>query len=380
MPTIGNEVSLYFHVPFCKVKCPYCHFYVIPDAKRHKSLYLEALKKEWIVRLPLLSSHNICSIYFGGGTPSLFPEAAEEILGWIKAAGLNVLPDAEITLEANPEDVSLQMMERLYSSGINRISMGVQSLSDSLLGTLGRTHNAAKAINALWEIESVGFRNVSIDLMYDLPGQTFDDWQKTLDRAVQLPITHLSLYNLTLEPHTIFFKKREELSKLLPTAEMSLKMLEAAVTTLEKAGLKRYEISAFAKVGKKARHNVGYWQARPFLGFGPSAFSYWEKKRFRNIPNLSRYAEYLNHEKEPVDFSECLSLEERQKELLAVEIRLLDGVDLDLFQEKNGTLSKGALKSLEELSKGGFLYFQNKSVLLTEKGKLFYDTVAEAIV
>src|SRR5690606_28580781 len=152
-----------------------------------------------------------------------------------------------------------------------------------------------------------GINNITIDLMYDLPGQNLEQWQKTLNAATKLPITHLSLYNLTFEPHTVFYKFRETLQSKVPHPETSKEMYVNAINALEKCGLKQYEISAFAKSGYKSRHNSGYWKGHPFLGFGPSAFSYWDQKRFRNVANLSHYNRALNQNKDPVDFEELLS-------------------------------------------------------------------------
>jgi oxygen-independent coproporphyrinogen III oxidase len=380
MQTTGNQVSLYFHIPFCSKKCPYCHFYVIPNRSLHKEIYLKALLKEWRLRFPLLRGKEIVSIYFGGGTPSLFPEAVEEVMNWISQEGLFLSQDLECSFEVNPEDVSLELIKRVKSSGVNRISMGVQSLSDASLSIIGREHGSKKALEALDSIQKAGIANVSIDLMYDLPGQTAASFEETLRRVETLPITHLSLYNLTLEPHTAFFKKREEISARMPKAEESLEMLEQAVRLLESFGLKRYEISAFAKDGLISRHNTGYWLGRPFLGFGPSAFSYWENRRFKNTANLLRYAKLLDEGKDPADFSEELPLEDRQKEMLCVQMRLIQGVDLLAFQQKYGELSAEIKKSLQELSLEGLIVLEGSKLSLSEKGLLFHDTVAEAII
>jgi len=379
MPITGN-VSLYFHIPFCTKKCPYCHFYVIPDKALHKKLYLEALQKECTLKFPLLKNKSICSLYFGGGTPSLFPEAVAATLEKVHKEKLQLTPDAEITLEANPEDITPELSRQCAAMGINRVSMGVQSLSDHSLKKLGRSHDSAKACEAVNLLLEAGISNISIDLMYDLPSQTIACWEDTLARAASLPITHLSLYNLTLEPHTVFFKKRKELMPTLPSPEASLQMLQQAVAILESNGLKRYEISAFAREGAAARHNTGYWTGRPFLGFGPSAFSYWEKKRFRNAPNLWRYARALEEGRDPMDFSEQLGEEEQQKELFAVALRLLEGIDMDHFQKRQGVLTRDLVHSLETLEKEGLISLTGSRAALTEKGLLFYDTVAEMII
>src|SRR5579864_9300472 len=253
MPTTG-EVSLYFHIPFCRRKCPYCHFYVVPHETKAANALLESLRLEWDQNKHLIQGKNIISVYFGGGTPFLIgPEAITEILSWIQPS------NAEITLEANPEDVTLPAMQAFAKAGINRVSLGVQSLDNPLLIVLGRHHSAQQAISAIQATNEAGISNITIDLMYEIPQQTLTSWKNTLAQLETLPITHLSLYNLTIEPQTVFYKKRAQLTPLLPSSEESLTMLNLAVASLEKMGLKRYEISAFAKKDFIARHNTGYW-------------------------------------------------------------------------------------------------------------------------
>lgn len=360
------DASIYFHIPFCSKKCPYCHFYVLPDKADLKKKLLESLALEWKQNLSKLNDKNIVSIYFGGGTPSLFgPEAIGEILSWIP------FPEScEITLEANPHEITLPLMQQFAKAGINRVSIGVQSLDDVTLKILGREHSAKKAIESIELTSHAGISNISIDLMYEVPGQTIESWRKTLSHS--LPITHLSLYNLTFEPETVFFKKKKELTPLLPQPEQSLEMLQMAVSHLEKIGLERYEISAFAKKGFQSRHNIGYWTGRPFLGFGPSAFSYWEGKRFRNVAHLNKYAEALAEGRSPVDFEEKLLHPANLHELLAVRLRLLEGVDMRDFPVDPGIF--------DLLEKEQWLEKSEERAKLTEKGLLFYDSVGEAVV
>ncbi len=367
-----SHYSLYFHLPFCRRKCPYCHFYVLPDKRELKDTLLEALVLEWQSLSSKRAGKELISIYFGGGTPTLMgPAALEKILKWIE-----IPPSCEITLETNPEEASLPLIRAFASLGINRMSIGVQSLDDSSLNTLGRQHNAQKALRAIENASQAGIANISIDLMYDLPGQTFSSWENTLKQIPRLPITHLSLYNLTIEPHTAFFKRKKELTPLLPSPETSLAMLQSATEYLNAANLKRYEISAFAKPGFESRHNTGYWTGRPFLGLGPSAFSYWDRKRFRNSAHLSRYAEALQKGDSPIDFEEELPYPDSFNELLAIRLRLLEGVNLK-------TLTPMPLNTQEALLKleaQGWLSLDNERAKLTEQGLLFYDSVAEALI
>ncbi|MBS0626195.1 MAG: radical SAM family heme chaperone HemW [Verrucomicrobia bacterium] len=361
-------ISLYFHIPFCTKKCPYCHFYVIPNTKSHHPLLAEGLEREWELRWPQIENKQIASIYFGGGTPTLFGPA--EI-----GAVLQRIPfssTTEITIEANPEEATEELLSQYRSIGINRLSLGVQSLDDRSLQTLERIHSAHRARDAIFAAKAAGFDNISIDLMYDLPGQTEASWHYTLDQLSSLPISHLSLYNLTFEPHTSFYKKRETLLLQVPPPETSLKLLQSAVDKLESIGLKRYEISAF---GRPSVHNSGYWTGRPFLGFGPSAFSYWEGKRFSNVSNLHRYSKQLQSNQLPVHFEEALPYPANIRERLAVQLRLREGVDTTSWN-----LPPETLATLDSLSKNGLLEKDTDRWRLSEKGMLFYDTVATEII
>jgi oxygen-independent coproporphyrinogen-3 oxidase len=317
-----------------------------------------------------LEGHPIASIYFGGGTPSLFPLGIRSILEKVRKDS-TLTPDCEITVEANPEESDRPLFEQLRSFGVNRISLGVQSLDDRSLQTLERTHTAQRATEAILAAKEAQFQNITIDLMYDLPDQTEASWQYTLDRLSALPIQHLSLYNLTIEPHTSFFKRRQELR--LPDAEKSLRLLERGVQVIEAMGFKRYEISAFAKNGFQSRHNLGYWTARPFLGFGPSACSYWAGERFRNTAHLQRYTRRLRQGEDAVDFREKLPYPQNSNEQLAVRLRLLEGAPLELIPDTT-------LNTVDQLIQANFLRRFSGRVQLTDKGLLFYDTVASEII
>jgi oxygen-independent coproporphyrinogen-3 oxidase len=329
---------------------------------------LDSLRLEWDQNKHLVSGKQIVSVYFGGGTPFLIgPKAISEILSWIQPP-----LSAEITLEANPEDITLPDMQAFAQAGINRVSLGIQSLDNHLLKLLGRHHTAQQGISAIHAVKEAGISNITVDLMYEIPKQTLSSWKNTLSQLETLPITHLSLYNLTFEPQTLFYKKRSELTPELPSSEESLQMLKLATQVLEKMSLKRYEISAFAKDGFTSRHNTGYWAGRPFLGFGPSAFSFWEGKRYRNVCNLKKYSSLLQSGSSPVDFTEQLSPLASLHERLAVNLRILEGVDIQEFPVGNPLYLK--------LQEKGWLHLNEQRARLTDQGLLFYDSVAEEII
>lgn len=341
---------------------------------------MEGLRLEWDLLLPQTKDKTLYSIYFGGGTPALLgPERVSEILNWINSS-VPSISNPEVTLEANPENIERSLFEEYRQAGINRISVGIQSFNDPLLQVLGRTHNASKASQSIEDIYKAGFENISVDLMYDLPGQSLNVWKETVKVATDLPITHVSLYNLTFEPETVFFKKRKTLQPLLPDPEISTEMATYAFEALSSQGFQQYEISAFAKKGFQAQHNTGYWTGRPFLGMGPSAFSYWEGKRYRNRAHLGKYVEALKKQETPVDFEEHLDDEASRRELLAIHLRLLEGCDLNLFQNEHGHLPEETLQAVKKLVDDGYLERDGALVKLTGKGILFYDAVATDII
>lgn len=367
-----EEISLYFHIPFCTKKCPYCHFYVVLDKESLKDRLLEALLKEISFWDSEIRCKNVCSVYFGGGTPSLFgPQRIKKILNSIPFSS-----SQEITLEVNPEETTFSLMQEYHEVGVNRISLGIQSLCDSQLKLLGRLHSAKKAIESVFLAEKAGFENISVDLMYDLPHQTFDSWKTTLEQITKLPITHLSLYNLTIEPHTAFFKNQALIKKQLPDERISTEMYMEARKILSNCGLEPYEISAFSKKNYQSIHNSGYWKKRAFLGFGPSAFSFWEGKRFRNWANLLKYCSLIEEGKTAVDFEEQLEPEAQKRELFVLQLRLREGVDYAELE----SLDNETKKIFCDLEKAGFIEVKNEKIYLTHKGILFYDTVAAELI
>ncbi len=371
----GPELSLYFHLPFCAQKCHYCHFYVIPDKEFFKERLFRGLRLEWQARLPQIQHYSPFSLYFGGGTPYLFgPERLGQVIEWASQAGLS--KNCEVTLEANPEDVSIETAKSYRQAGVNRLSIGVQSLIPEQLLELNRLHSAERALEAVHLAKQAGIDNLSIDLMYDLPEQTLEQWQYTLQTAVSLPIKHISIYNLTIEPHTLFYKKRDILAPRLPAPEDSGEMYRMAQQILQKAGFIQYEISAFAKPSYMAKHNTGYWTGRPFFGFGPSAYSFFEGMRFANIANINRYVKLLEQGESPVTTLDALEPNARKCELLAIHLRLLAGVGLSHFIQQHGPLEQETLTAIETLTRQGLLTCKQDRLQLTARGILFYDTVA----
>ena len=372
--------SLYVHIPFCTRKCPYCHFYVLPYRESDADLLVQALLAEWELRRPSLQGRALASLYFGGGTPALLPAKALERL--IQAfSGSKRGPHLEITLEANPEDVSIERLTAWHALGMNRLSFGVQSLQADELVRLGRKHSPQRACRAIEDAHTCGFRNISIDLMMETPLQTLSSWQETLHTAVSLPIQHLSLYNLTIEPHTAFARQGAALRAQLPSQEVGARMLQEAKAVLDSSGWVRYEISAFARSEEhRSCHNQGYWLGRPFWGLGPSAWSFWDRQRIRNLPHLRRWASSILQGDLAEDEHEELSAAARQAEMLAVGLRLVDGLDRVAFETRWGPLPGRLLVLLQQLGQQGLVDFTETRIRLTDRGLDLHDEIASELV
>lgn len=320
------------------------------------------------------------SIYFGGGTPTLFGVDRLRILLETIRKEITPTNDIEITIEANPETLTRVYLHSLHQIGINRLSVGVQSLDSDLLQMLGRNHTVQTIEKALLDAHEVGFNNISIDIMYEIPKQTWESWEKTVNRALYLPITHISLYNLTFEKGTPFHRKYDHLKTYLPSQEEGAKMLQYAVTTWQAAGMKRYEISAFAIQEKyRSQHNLGYWTGRLFLGFGPSAFGYISGERMQNTFPLKRYAEALLQGKEVVHFREKLEYPNNMRELLSIHLRILEGVSLKKFA-KLYRIEEEVERAIHSLVKRGYLQQVGKYLRLTDRGTMFYDSIAAELI
>jgi oxygen-independent coproporphyrinogen III oxidase len=380
MPMTGNnELSLYIHVPFCAKKCPYCHFYSIPCAEGLLGSFLTSLLTEISLRKEAIRASTIVSIYFGGGTPFLlYPRRLEKVLDALFQ--ITPLNNIEITLEANPESVTKEVLLEYSRLGINRLSYGVQSFNIDELLLLGRRHTPDDAVNAIYSAIDVGISNISLDLMYEIPHHTHEAWVYSLDRACSLPITHLSLYNFMIEEPSAFFRKKDLLESSMPSPEVSEQMYMSLLEKTSAQKFFQYEISAFAKKGFSSKHNVGYWKGREFLGLGPSAFSFYEGKRFSNVANLHSYCTQLTKETFPLDFIDSVTPQERQKELLAVGLRMNEGVFLPAFQQKWGYFDESLLSTIAWLKKIHLLEEMESHLKLTTAGLLVYDRIASEII
>ena len=339
-------MGLYVHVPFCKTKCPYCDFKTYQGIENLMEPFLPSLTAEIQCWGETLAHPAVKSIFLGGGTPSYLPPGyIEQILASIQAS-FQVDPDAEITIEANPDDLNAAACAAILGQGVNRLSIGIQSLDNGLLNLLGRRHQASEAVQAFEAARQAGFDNVNLDLMYGLPNQSLDQWRQTLDSLIGLAPEHISLYALTLEEGTPMHRWAEEGKIPEPDPDLAADMYQYARETLAAAGYHHYEISNWSLPGRACEHNLVYWENGPYLGVGPGAHSRLEDYRFWTVLSPRDYnskaaawadggAKAINEMAEDVLKSvptlggwEHLGLETICSETMFLGLRLLDGMDL----------------------------------------------------
>ena len=321
--------GIYIHVPFCESRCAYCDFYST-TLLRHRSAYVDTVCRELQLRLPELQGAPIETIYFGGGTPStLRIEELSSILTSLRNFQLSTFNFqlAEITLEANPDDLTEEYVQGLRSLPFNRVSIGIQSFHDRTLKLVGRRHTAQEAIDAVHRCQRMGLTNISIDLMYGLPGETLEDWTYSLEQAIALRVPHISAYHLTYEEGTRLWRMKEQGVVSPIDEEQSIGAFELLREKLLAAGYEHYEISNFALPGYHSRHNSSYWKGIPYIGLGPGAHSYDGSNRRWNLSSLADYIATPPGEDVPHEV-EHLSTEERYDERIITELRTARGIDL----------------------------------------------------
>ena len=361
-----EHAGLYIHVPFCRTKCRYCDFYSLTSLSRIPR-WLKALQKEIMLYEGRLEAFD--SLYLGGGTPTLLDQGDLAALMEGLFDHYAFSPDTEITLEANPDDLSPERPGQIRSLGFNRISLGVQSFDDGELALLGRRHTARQAERVVDEIRSGGFSNLGIDLMYGIPGQTLDGWIRTLNRGLAFQPEHLSCYQLTIAKGTPFARMQEQGTFLPLGEEMERAFFLATAEHLEKNGYTQYEISNFARNGLyTSRHNSKYWRHIPYLGLGPSAHSFHHGLRWWNVKSLRDYCTILEGAKAPVAGSENLTPEQLHLEALVLGFRTASGVDRRLL-----TRQPGSEKILGDLETSGLLTSVGERVVPTREGFLVAD-------
>ena len=328
-----TPLGIYIHVPFCRSKCQYCDFYSLTtkDDKLMDS-YMEATVKHIKEAGALAPNHKVDTIYFGGGTPSFFgADGMATILAAVRRY-FDVANDAEISFEANPDSVSDKLLRRLRAEGFNRVSLGIQCDDDAILQKIGRPHNYAQAVTAVERIRRAGYKNLSVDLMYGLPGQTADGWEQTLRRVLTLNPDHISCYGLKVEERTPLYDYKDACN--LPDDDMQADMYLTAVEILKGKGYRQYEISNFARKGMISKHNWKYWTGGEYLGFGPDASSDFGGKRFTMVRDLLAYIDGIKHGGQVIAELQEIPQRERAGEFLMTRLRTAAGVDPAEYEKK----------------------------------------------
>ena len=387
-------MALYIHVPFCKTKCPYCDFNTYQGIERLMEPYLEALTTEITLWGRVLQAPAVSSVFFGGGTPSYLTGGYIDRILRAARTAFQVKSDAEITIEANPGDLDTESCHRLVDAGVNRLSIGVQSLDNGLLSLLGRRHDADQAMEAFETARCGGFANVNLDLMYGLPRQTMSQWENTLGRLVSQNPAHISLYCLTLEEGTPLQKWVQTGKLPEPDSDLAADMYHYAGDLLEKKGYHHYEISNWCLPGLECRHNMAYWLNQPYLGVGPGAHSSLGSYRFWDVPSPVAYIEAVKgwarnnplppaalteevlNGVSPVDSCEYIDAETRCSETMFLGLRLLAGMDLGQVSAGLGCdLTARYCSEIQDLIELGLLEWQDSVLRLTKSAHLIANQV-----
>ncbi len=367
--------GIYLHIPFCRQACTYCDFHFSTSLQTVDKL-IESLQNEITVRKDYLLGETISTIYFGGGTPSLLEvEKIEELLDKIRKE-FRVAHDAEITLEANPDDLTAIKSKALFKAGINRLSIGIQSFSDDDLKFMNRAHNSQQAFEAIKNVREAGFENISIDLIYGIQNQSPAQWERNLQIAFEMQIEHLSCYALTVESRTVLADmiKKKKIAPL--DEEKALSDFEWLMDRAEEAGYEHYEISNFARDKKYSKHNTAYWQKQKYLGLGPSAHSFDLESRQWNVSNNQLYIRSLEENKLNFEREE-LTETNKFNEYVLTSLRTMWGTELNLVEKEFGKTKRSFLETqFEVLEKGGLVERKQTTFILTRKGKFFADKIA----
>jgi oxygen-independent coproporphyrinogen III oxidase len=366
--------GVYIHIPFCKKACNYCNFHFSTSTGLQKD-FIDALLKEIDLRQNYLSE-TVSTIYFGGGTPSLL--AAEDINKIVKKLGstFSIDENAEVTLEANPDDITATKLEEWKAIGINRLSIGIQSFFEEDLKWMNRAHNANQAVECIHLAQQAGFHNLTIDLIYGTPTLTDEHWNYNVQKAIELNISHLSCYALTVEPKTALEKMIEQKKIENVDTEKQATHFEMLMQWMQQAGYEHYEISNFAKPGFKSKHNSSYWQAQPYVGLGPSAHSFNGGSRQWNVANNALYIQNLNKGLVPFEI-EVLTTQQQLNEYIMTSLRTMEGLSLKKVLDEFGHVTtQRLLQAAQPYIKNNLLKHYNNYLQTTTQGKLLADGIA----
>ena len=376
-----KELGIYIHIPFCKHKCIYCDFISFPDKLIYQEKYINKLLEEIENEKELFKKYKVTTIYFGGGTPSIID--SKFIINILDKLKKYIdFKDVEITIEVNPGTVNKEKLIEYFNSGINRLSIGLQTTNDKLLSELGRIHNYSEFLNTYENARKVGFKNINVDLMIGLPNQKIEDVKKSITEIINLKYgkpEHISVYSLIVEEGTKIYKLIEDKVMQLPDDELERMEYEYVKNSLELEGYIQYEISNFSLKGRKSKHNMNCWEQKEYIGFGVAAHSYIDKIRFSNTSDIESYLK--------LDYKKIKTVEEKQnkieeeKEYMLIGLRKLEGITISKFKEKFGENPIYLFrKEIEKLVEEELLIVDLDNIKLTRKGLDFANLVWEEFI
>ncbi len=370
--------GVYIHIPFCHQICNYCDFNKVFFKNQPVDEYIEALGREMemtVAGMPEAFS-NIETIFLGGGTPTaLSAEQIQKLLSLI-TKHIPMSSVKEFSSEANPDELTIDKLQALYNGGVNRLSMGVQSFDQSLLKKIGRTHSNEHVYETIQNAKNVGFKNISIDLMYGLPGQTMEQWQETLEKALALNLPHYSAYSLIVEPKTIFYIQYAKGKLHLPTEDLEADMYGVLMDTMEAHGLRQYEISNFANEGFESTHNKIYWDNDEYAGFGAGAHGYLEGIRYSNVAPIKKYIETVMAGERPLLHEHEVTGDEKLEEQMFLGLRKSAGVTHEEFEKKFGQPMLSIYKEIiDQLQEEQLIDIDSEGIRLTRKGRFIGNEV-----
>lgn len=372
----SQEAAVYIHIPFCDFICYYCDFNKVFIEGQPVDEYIQLLLKEMTMTFSQHPEEKIKTIYIGGGTPSsMTPEQLDRLLAGIRR--LIPQPVEEFTVECNPNNLlDRTRLEVMRQYGVNRLSIGVQSFDDTVLKKIGRKHTGADAKTAIANARKVGFENISIDLIFRLPGQDKADFKDTLAQAIALDLPHYATYSLILEKKTIFYNLQRQGRLHLPSEDAEADMYQMALDTFEKNGLHQYEISNFAKSGLESKHNLMYWQNNHYFGFGAGAYGYIDNDRYHNNGPIQQYMAPLRANKLPIFERHLVPIQEQMEEEMFLGLRMNQGVSVAEFQRRYGySIHEIYGETVPDLIAKQMLIEKNGFIALTEKGRFFGNDV-----
>jgi oxygen-independent coproporphyrinogen-3 oxidase len=366
--------GIYLHIPFCKTRCIYCDFFTQTN-RSHQKRFVNAACSELLLRKDYIAGEPVSTIYLGGGTPSLLDKADFDKLFATIYQYFRVDADAEITLEANPDDLSPDYIKLLRSLPFNRISIGIQSLNDGDLTYLCRRHSAQRAMEAVRDCRAAGFTNISIDLMYGLPHQTPETWATTLDKAIELNVQHISAYHLIYEEGTELYRLMQTGTVQEADEELSVQLFDILKNKLEQAGFIHYEISNFAQAACFSRHNSAYWLGNHYLGVGPSAHSYNGLSRSWNVASIEEYVHCIESGSILSEI-EILTPSMQYNDFILTGLRTMWGINLDRLTERFGnSMATYCLQQAAKYIASGHIIEKNRQLTITNKGRLISDGI-----